>query len=293
MKFSPGVASCWGSCARHKGVRRLRVASQPRRTPLRCRPAGVEERRKANAVTGCGATLPAGHGTRLRLRAVGAAVVVPGIRGYGAYAPRPSRTGHGRAVFGSGGYGGCGGPKGGRSPALGPLPSPEAAQITTKREPPRPQGNQPPAGSLAFRWNSQPHSGPLAGGGPNARQKPNRRARRATSPRSRQPFTQCLSRSAPPAFRRNSQPRSGPLARVLPFFCDSCRSPHKNAAENKSLLRFGAKTQKAGGLALPLRGKNAVTAGNYTQPVGLGRPAILQAPLPGPEGKSSYTSFSL
>ncbi len=26
---------------------------------------------------------------------------------------------------------------------------------------------------------------------------------------------------------------------------------------------------------------------NYTQPVGLGRPAILQAPLPGPEGKSS------
>ena len=33
--------------------------------------------------------------------------------------------------------------------------------------------------------------------------------------------------------------------------------------------------------------------GDYTQPVGLGRPAILQAPLPGPEGKSSYTSFSL
>ena len=32
---------------------------------------------------------------------------------------------------------------------------------------------------------------------------------------------------------------------------------------------------------------------DYTQPVGLGRPAILQAPLPGPEGKSSYTSFSL
>jgi len=31
----------------------------------------------------------------------------------------------------------------------------------------------------------------------------------------------------------------------------------------------------------------------YTQPVGLGSPAILQAPLPGPEGKSSYTSFSL
>ncbi len=25
----------------------------------------------------------------------------------------------------------------------------------------------------------------------------------------------------------------------------------------------------------------------YTQPVGLGRPAILQAPLPGPEGNSS------
>ena len=25
----------------------------------------------------------------------------------------------------------------------------------------------------------------------------------------------------------------------------------------------------------------------YTQPVGLGRPAILQAPLPGPDGKSS------
>ena len=31
----------------------------------------------------------------------------------------------------------------------------------------------------------------------------------------------------------------------------------------------------------------------YTQPVGLGRPAILQAPFPGPDGKSSYTSFSL
>jgi len=26
---------------------------------------------------------------------------------------------------------------------------------------------------------------------------------------------------------------------------------------------------------------------NYTQPVGLGRPAILQAPLPGPDGNSS------
>ena len=31
----------------------------------------------------------------------------------------------------------------------------------------------------------------------------------------------------------------------------------------------------------------------WVLPVGLGRPAILQAPLPGPEGKSSYTSFSL
>ena len=34
-------------------------------------------------------------------------------------------------------------------------------------------------------------------------------------------------------------------------------------------------------LNIKLKGKN------YTQPVGLGRPAILQAPLPGPEGKSS------
>lgn len=67
------------------------------------------------------------------------------------------------------------------------------------------------------------------------------------------------------------------------------------------------------GAAFPLRPRRAGTAGSgqkkaegatfrfflkicapdYTQPVGLGRPAILQAPLPGPEGKSSYTSFSL
>ena len=228
--------------------------------------------------------------------AVGPAVVAPGIRGRGraSGAPQPRRTWWG-CPGKAGGYGGCGGPKGGRSPALGPLPSPEAAQITTKKEPPRPQGNQPPAGSPAFRRNSQPHSGPLAGGGPNARQKPNRRARRATSLRQDPPPSGGTpNRTAAPSPSGGIPSRAAALlARVLPFFCDSCRSPHKNAAENKSLLRFGAKTQKAGGQALPLRGKNAVTAGNYTQPVGLGRPAILQAPLPGPEGKSSYTSFSL
>jgi hypothetical protein len=32
---------------------------------------------------------------------------------------------------------------------------------------------------------------------------------------------------------------------------------------------------------------------DYTQPVGLGKPAILQAPLPGPEGNNSYIYFSL
>ena len=30
-----------------------------------------------------------------------------------------------------------------------------------------------------------------------------------------------------------------------------------------------------------------LASADYTQPVGFGRPAILQAPLPGPEGKSS------
>ncbi len=33
--------------------------------------------------------------------------------------------------------------------------------------------------------------------------------------------------------------------------------------------------------------ENQNRRGCYTQPVGLGRPAILQAPLPGPEGNSS------
>ena len=40
-------------------------------------------------------------------------------------------------------------------------------------------------------------------------------------------------------------------------------------------------------LLKPIDSRSCQRKANYTQPVGLGRPAILQAPLPGPEGKSS------
>ena len=74
--------------------------------------------------------------------------------------------------------------------------------------------------------------------------------------------------------------------------------PERQAPLGVRRTAQGAHRPQAGGIikkkrkvSLPLFSK--MLRLDYTQPVGLGRPAILQAPLPGPEGKSSYTSFSL
>lgn len=80
----------------------------------------------------------------------------------------------------------------------------------------------------------------------------------------------------------------------LYFFLETAffsQTQQKTGREKKSLVLYG----NIGYVAGQHRALRRVPfpGWDHTQPVGLGRPAILQAPLPGPEGKSSYTSFSL
>lgn len=49
----------------------------------------------------------------------------------------------------------------------------------------------------------------------------------------------------------------------------------------------GTDTGAVPGWVERIRPKGTEGRAGYTQPVGFGRPAILQAPLPGPEGNSS------
>lgn len=74
---------------------------------------------------------------------------------------------------------------------------------------------------------------------------------------------------------------------VANFVKNETKSIQKERGKDKA----GSRTKKSGKHVAFRRSTQSYR--DYTQPVGLGRPAILQAPLPGPEGKSSYTSFSL
>ena len=61
----------------------------------------------------------------------------------------------------------------------------------------------------------------------------------------------------------------------------------KRAGMNPALSRIPMLFVAKARVALPTEMQTALEIPPYTQPVGFGRPAILQAPLPGPEGKSS------
>jgi hypothetical protein len=61
----------------------------------------------------------------------------------------------------------------------------------------------------------------------------------------------------------------------------------KRAGTNPALLRIPILPVVRARFALSTEMQTALETPPYTQPVGFGRPAILQAPFPGPEGKSS------